>query len=72
MIRPDVGSPSFEVECEFTEEDGFTVLKPEDWSEDGFNYPKTEDERCTDPNCFSHSFRYDISSDQLDVSLTIW
>ena len=58
---------AFEVECEFTDEEGRTVLKPEDWRQEGFTFPKTENERCTDPNCFSHIFKYAASSDQLEV-----
>ena len=56
------------MECEFYDKEGRTVLKPEDWRQEGFIFPKTEEERCTDPNCFSHAFKYSASADQLEVS----
>ena len=59
---------AFEVECQFTTEEGRTVLKPKDWRQEGFTFPKAEEERCTDPNCFSHIFEYSASSDQLKVN----
>ena len=58
---------AFEVECEFTKTEGRTVIKSVDWNENGFIFPKTEDERCTDPNCFSHIFKYLASNEQLEV-----
>ena len=64
---PDNELHAFEVECQFTAEEGRTLLKPEDWRQEGFTFPKTEEERCTDPNCFSHDFKYPASPDQLKV-----
>ena len=58
---------AFEVECLFTESDGRTVLKFEDWNEKGFIFPKTEENRCTDPNCFTHTFKYLASDDQIEA-----
>ena len=43
------------------------MLKPEDWKQEGYIFPKSEEDRCTDPNCFSHVFKYPASSDQLKV-----
>ena len=56
---------AFDVECEFTESDGRTVLKSEDWKEEGFIFPKSQEERCSEPNCFTHSFKYPASNDQI-------
>ena len=42
-------------------------MKPEDWRQEGFIFPKTEEERCTDANCFSHIFKYLASRDQIEV-----
>ena len=67
LIRPSPTLHAFEVECIFTESEGRTVLKSEDWTEKGFIFPKNEEERCTDPNCFSHSFSYSASNDQLEA-----
>ena len=53
------------VHPKFTADEGASVLQPEDWRKEGFTFPKTEEERCTDPNCFSHAFKYSASSDQL-------
>ena len=58
---------AFDVECEFTETEGRTVIRPVDWNENGFIFPNTEEERCTDPNCFSHNFNYLPSNDQIKV-----
>ena len=58
---------AFEVECEFTEFGGRTVIKSVDWNENGFIFPKSEEERCTDPDCFSHIFKYPVSKDQFQV-----
>ena len=44
------------------------MLKPEDWKQEGYNFPKSEEDRCIDPNCFSHAFKYTASSEQLKVS----
>ena len=51
----------------FTESEGTTVLKSENWNEKGFVFPKNEEERCTDPNCFSHFFTFSASNDQIEA-----
>ena len=61
---------AFAVECVFTESEGKTVLKPVDWSKDGHIFPKNEETRCTDPNCFSHTFKYEASNDQLEALIS--
>ena len=58
---------AFAVECEFTETEGRTVIRSVDWNENGFTFPNTEKERCTDPNCFSHIFEYPASNEQIKV-----
>ena len=58
---------AFKVECEFTETEGRTVIRPVDWNKNGFIFPKTEEERCTDPYCFSHIFKYLASSEEIEV-----
>ena len=67
ILFPDLHA--FEVECEFTETEGRTVIRSVDWNKNGFIFPKTEEERCTDPSCFSHIFRYLASNEQIEVWL---
>ena len=62
---------AFDVECEFNENQGFTVLKPEQWNEKGFTFPPTEDQRCSEPNCFTHTFEYSASDLQIEVKVTL-
>ena len=61
------GLHAFSVECEFTENEGLTVLKSKGWTADGWTFPETEEERCSEPNCFNHTFEYPASSEQLEV-----
>ena len=68
-IRPDPEYHAFNVECEFNENQGITVLKPSQWTEEGFTFPPTEDQRCSEANCYSHSFEYKASNDQIEVRL---
>ena len=42
-------------------------MKPKQWNEDGFIFPPTEDKRCSEANCFVHSFEYFASDDQIQV-----
>ena len=65
IFIPSVELHAFNVECEFTESEGRTVLKSEDWKEEGFIFPKSQEERCSEPNCFTHSFNYSASNDQI-------
>ena len=58
---------AFDVECEFNENQGFTVLKPEQWTKGGFTFPPTEDQRCSEPNCFTQNFEYSASDLQIEV-----
>ena len=58
---------AFSVDCVFTEFEGITLLKPENWSEEGFTFPATPEERCTDPNCFSHIVKYSATNNQVEV-----
>ena len=53
-IRPNPELHAFEVECEFNESQGLTILRPMEWNENGFTFPETEDKRCSEPNCFTH------------------
>merc|ERR1719284_798493 len=46
FIRPNQELHAFQVECEFTDTEGRTVLKPEDWTKMGYIFPKNERERC--------------------------
>ena len=66
-IRPNATLHAFEVECEFDENGGSTVMKPKQWNEDGFIFPPTEDKRCSEANCFAHSFEYFASDEQIQV-----
>ena len=66
-IRPNPDLHAFDVECEFNENQGFTVMKPKEWTEEGFTFPPTEDQRCSEPNCFTHSFEYSASNQQIEV-----
>ena len=67
IFIPFIELHAFKVECEFTETEGRTVIRSTDWNENGFIFPKTEEERCTDPNCFSHIFKYPASNAQIEV-----
>ena len=58
---------AFQVECEFTENEGLTVLKSNGWTADGWTFPETEEDRCGEPNCFNHTLEYPASSEQLEV-----
>lgn len=66
-IRPDAEYHAFDVECEFNEIQGITVLKPNQWLQDGYTFPPTEDQRCSEANCFTHNFEYSASNDQIKV-----
>lgn len=66
-IRPTTEFHSFEVNCEFTHDQGLTVLKPLYWQKHGYVYPKNEDERCYESECFQHSFSYKPSYEQIKV-----
>ena len=68
MIRPDLELHSFEVICEFTENAGFTVIKPIDWSKNGYTFPEKSESRCTYPNCFNKKIEYGASKGQIKVS----
>ena len=66
-IRPDSDYHAFDVECEFNENKGITVLKPSHWTQEGYTFPPTEDQRCSESNCFTHDFEYSASNDQIKV-----
>ena len=66
-IRPDSEYHAFNVECEFNATHGITTIKPAQWTEDGFTFPPTEDQRCSEANCFTHDFEYSASNDQIKV-----
>ena len=67
-IRPDAELDSFEVICEFTENSGYTIIKPENWPKNGFTFPEKSESRCTDPNCYHKKIEYGASKDQIKVS----
>ena len=64
---PYVELHAFQVECQFTNIEGRSVLKPIDWSNIGYIFPKNERERCSAPNCFSQTFKYQASTNQIEV-----
>ena len=70
-IQPNIDIQAFEVECEFSDGQGVTVMKPKDWKEDGYTFPPEEDYRCEHSNCFMHNLEYDMSLDQIEVLLLI-
>lgn len=55
-IRPYIELHAFEVECEFNESGGKTIMKPIQWNEEGFVFPSADDKRCSEANCFTHDF----------------
>ena len=71
-IRPNPELHAFEVECQFNETQGLTVLKPNEWNENGFTFPPTEDQRCSEANCFTHSFEYSASYQQIQVKIVFY
>ena len=66
-IRPDPEYHSFDVQCEFNENQGITVLKPSQWTQGGYTFPPTEGQRCSEANCYTHNFEYSASNDQIKV-----
>ena len=66
-IRPDVDLHSFEVICEFTQSGGYTIIKPENWPENGFTFPEKTENRCTDPECYQKKIEYGATTDQIKV-----
>ena len=68
-IRPDPEEHAFDVDCEFNENQGITILKPDQWKQEGFTFPPTEDQRCKEANCFTHNFEYSASTDQIKVKI---
>jgi len=70
-IRPSLEFHSFFVECEFVEDMGITLLRPNDWKSDGYDYPENDSQRCQNADCFTKTIDYDASLDQLEVCLFI-
>ena len=70
-IRPDPKTHAFDVDCEFNENQGITILKPDQWKPEGYIFPPTEDQRCSGANCFIHNFEYSASTDQIKVRFKI-
>ena len=66
-IRPNIEFHAFEVECNFNERGGATIMKPKQWNEEGFIFPLAENRRCSEANCFTHNFEYSASDDQIQV-----
>ena len=66
-IMPDPDYHAFDVECEFNENQGITVLKPDQWIKEGHTFPPTDGQRCSEANCFTHNFEYSASNDQIKV-----
>ena len=64
-IRPNPEYHAFDVDCQFDEDGGITVLKPDQWNQEGYSFPPTEDQRCSEANCFTHNFEYSASNDQI-------
>ena len=70
-ISPDPEYHAFEVECEFSKNQGVTILKLDQWTPEGYTFPPTEDQRCSEANCFTHNFEYSASNDQIKVGCNI-
>ena len=70
-IRPTLNSHAFKVECEFTESEGITIIKPLEWLENGYAYPPRNNNRCFEPNCFTHNFKYGVDLEQIEVNIVI-
>ena len=69
MVQPNPALKAFIVECEFSDiqEHSKTILKPVNWTEEGFTFPENEDQRCSEANCFTHEFEYSASAMQIEV-----
>ena len=72
LIQPDPELDAFVVECEFNETDGMTMMKPNKGSEEEFTFPPTEEQRCSESNCFTHKFEYSASNEQIQVFKVIY
>ena len=46
---------------------GKTIIRPTDWTADGFAFPANESERCAEPYCHSKSVEYGASKDQISA-----
>ena len=46
---------------------GKTIIRPSDWTADGFTFPANESERCVAPYCHSKSVEYNASKDQISA-----
>ena len=66
-IRPNDELHAFEVECDFSENKGSTVLKYDEWTDRGYVFPPNENQRCNTANCFLHNFNYSATNAQLEV-----
>ena len=66
-IKPTLNEHSFKVFCEFSNSTGYTIIKPVGFNESGEIYPKTNADRCKDPECFSETIDYGINIEQLKV-----
>ena len=71
-IRPDQKYHAFDVECEFDDDGVITILKSNQWTAKGYTFPPTEDQRCSEANCFTHNFEYSVSNDQIKVQFKIY
>lgn len=66
-IRPSLELHSFRVLCEFTEDSGLTIVRPQDWNETGYVYPENENERCRSADCYTKTLEYGVSKEQIKV-----
>lgn len=58
-------SHSFKVECLFGSEGGQTVIRPDDWPEEGFTFPDNDSQRCSSANCYKKDVVYVLSKAQI-------
>ena len=66
-IKPTLNEHSFKVICEFSESKGYTIINPVGFNESGNIFPKTNADRCRDPECYSESISYGVNTAQLKV-----
>ena len=66
-IRPTLKSHAFKVECQFTESEGITIIKPVGWQKNGYAYPSQNNTRCFEPNCNTHNFDYGVDLERIEV-----
>ena len=66
-VRPNTTLPSFEVQCQFGNNEAFTVISVAIQPKDGFIFPQKQSEKCSEPECFQKVITYTPDFKQIEV-----